>query len=394
MAALPYFTARQKVRLVRSLARRTSPAYVQFYVTARCHLACEQCNIVYADGDAPELTLDEIRAAAENLAAIGVCVVLLIGGEPFVRKDLPEIVEAFTRVGIHVRLQTAGLASRDALERCVAAGAHDISVSLDTLDPALQDRINGGFAGSWSRAIDVAATINEVFPANGTAFFGTVLMPSNVSHVPEVLEFATRIGWSVSLVPVHVSGPTRPRGFRALDADGSLAFTAENHERVRAVVKDLKARRRAGQHLYDSDEYLDDVVRFATGQPVRWRRRNGDVCDAPSLYFAIDPAGRVAPCCDYRLSEAFPVHDERFPTWFRDGVVHRASKPLVEACDGCMYGSYPEITVTSRFFVPLARRTLFFQSKRPALAKLSADEMRAIAAEIRARSAAAGRASS
>src|SRR5260370_30605680 len=107
---------------------------------------------------------------ADNLAAIGVCMVLLIGGEPFVRKDLPDIVKAFTERGIHVRMQTNGLATRKALEECVRNGAHDISISLDSLRPELQDTINGGFRQSRGPPPPSASVIHEVFPANGSAF--------------------------------------------------------------------------------------------------------------------------------------------------------------------------------------------------------------------------------
>ncbi len=100
-----YFTHRQKLRLARSLITKTSPAYVQYYITARCNLACEQCNIIYADGDNDEMNISQIRKVAENFAEIGVGMVLLIGGEPFVRRDLPEIIEAFVKNDIHVRPQ-------------------------------------------------------------------------------------------------------------------------------------------------------------------------------------------------------------------------------------------------------------------------------------------------
>ena len=63
-----YFNAEQKLRLARSLLTKTSPAYVQFYLTARCDLACEQCNIIYADADAQEMTLEQIRQMAYNLS--------------------------------------------------------------------------------------------------------------------------------------------------------------------------------------------------------------------------------------------------------------------------------------------------------------------------------------
>src|SRR6185295_18034517 len=162
-----YFNARQKLKLARSLVTKTSPAYVQYYITARCNLACEQCNIIYADGDSQEMNIRQIRRMAENFAEIGVCMVLLIGGEPFVRRDLPEIVEAFTKNDIHVRLQTNGAATEAMMQRCIDAGAHDISISLDSLNGAVQDTINGGFNHSWERAIETVSIVNKIFPSNG-----------------------------------------------------------------------------------------------------------------------------------------------------------------------------------------------------------------------------------
>ena len=63
-----YFNTTQKIRLAKSLITKTSPAYVQFYITARCNLSCEQCNIIYADADSQEMSIDHIRAMATNMA--------------------------------------------------------------------------------------------------------------------------------------------------------------------------------------------------------------------------------------------------------------------------------------------------------------------------------------
>jgi MoaA/NifB/PqqE/SkfB family radical SAM enzyme len=383
---MAYFNTRQKLRLANSLVTKTAPAYVQFYVTARCNLACEQCNIIYADGDSREVNLAQIRKIAENLAEIGVCMVLLIGGEPFVRRDLPRIVEAFVDNDIHVRLQTNGLASEEMLQRCVDAGGHDISISLDSLDGAVQDTINGGFRQSWEKAIRTIAVVNRIFPADGTAFFGTVLMPRNLEHIVDVLEFATAIGWGVSLVPAHVSTPDRPQGFRTFDDDGLCRFLPSSYPRVRQVLDDLKVLRRRGLNLYDSDEYLDDVYRFIAGEPIRWRRRNHDVCDSPSLYFAIQPDGNVNPCCDFKLDVAYPAYAADFPSRWRSGEIHRAVYAYTRACAGCMYGSYPEITITARYLKPLLARAVFFNRRtRNLLKRLSADEMLRIARDIHAR---------
>jgi len=383
---MTYFNTSQKIKLARSLITKTSPAYVQFYMTARCNLACEQCNIIYADGDSNEMNIHQIRRMAENFADIGVCMVLLIGGEPFARRDLPEIIEAFVENGIHVRMQTNGLATREMMQRCVDVGGHDISISLDSLSPTVQDRINGGFDKSWERAIRTISLVNEIFPANGTAFFGTVLMPRNLEHIPDVLEFAAGIGWGVSLVPAHVATPDRPRGFRTFDDSNVCRFHPSMYPRLREIIDELKVLRNSGLPLYDSDEYLDDVYRFLAGEPIRWRRRNHDVCDSPQLYFAVEPNGNINPCCDYKLGSYHPVFDPGFPDLYRSGSLHRQVYEYTRHCDGCMYGSYPEITITARFVKPMVARFRFFNLETEGLLKkLSEAEMLEIARDVHAR---------
>ena len=86
------FSIKQKFNLAKNAITKSAPVYVQFYITSRCNLACEQCNIIYADAKHQEMNIAQINKLAENLKKIGVTVVLLIGGEPFVRKDIHQIV--------------------------------------------------------------------------------------------------------------------------------------------------------------------------------------------------------------------------------------------------------------------------------------------------------------
>src|SRR5262245_37089705 len=147
------FSSLSKGSLARAALFHDVPIYVQFYVTARCNLTCKQCNIIYANSDVRECTVDEIKRIADNFAKLGVAMVLLTGGEPFVREDLPDIIRAFESRGVHVRMQTNGLAGEEQIHAAVEAGGRDISISLDSLWPATQDDINGGFKKSWYAAI-------------------------------------------------------------------------------------------------------------------------------------------------------------------------------------------------------------------------------------------------
>lgn len=359
------FDAAQTARIARGILTKSTPLYVQFYVTARCNLTCEQCNIIYANSDVRECTLAEVERIAENLAEIGVAIVLLTGGEPFVRQDLPEIVRAFMRRGIHVRMQTNGLASEEALARCVEYGAHDISISLDSLDAARQDSINGGFPGSWRRALTTVSKVTRTLPSKGSfAAFGCVLSHHNLDDVPDVIRFGSEIGWYTSLVPLHTTSQHKPMNFRTYDA--SLKFRPEHYPRVDALMGKVKAMKNAGALLYDSDEYLDDITRFVRGDATLWRGRNGGVCDSPALYFAILPNGDFAVCCDHRLpGRPVPTQDPGFPKAYRDGAFRRRVEDVAGACVGCMFGSYPEITITARWWSAAFERLQVFLAGEP-----------------------------
>ena len=94
------FSLKSNATLARSSLIQDRPVYVQFYITARCNLTCQQCNIIYSNSDVRECSIYEIEKIAENFAKMGVAIVLLTGGEPFVRKDLPEIIKAFELIGM------------------------------------------------------------------------------------------------------------------------------------------------------------------------------------------------------------------------------------------------------------------------------------------------------
>ena len=377
---MAYFKFQQKLSLLRGVVTRNAPLYVQYYITARCNLACQQCNIIYAHADVPEIGLDKIKTVAKNLKKIGTSIVLLIGGEPFIRHDLPDIVRIFNDEGIHIRIQTNGLASKDQLEKCVDAGAKDISISLDSLNVEKQESINGGYKSSFLKAIQSIENVNSIFPEDGSAFFGTVLMPENLHDIPNVIRFASAIGWGVSLVPAHVTLPSKPMGFRTYDQ--GLNFPESLYGEVKSVLEECRNLRKKGFNLYDSDEYLDDIYRFLTKQPIQWRRRNSGVCDSPNLYFAIEPNGHMAPCCDFRLEHPIPVYDPEFPNWYRDRIVHKEVLKFTKECSGCMYGSYPEMTITARFLRPFIHRAILFSKKKNPLPKLNLDEILEVAERI------------
>jgi MoaA/NifB/PqqE/SkfB family radical SAM enzyme len=358
------FSKKSKISLAKAAIFQNSPVYVQFYITARCNLTCEQCNIIYANSDVRECSLDEINRIADNFEKMGVAIVLLTGGEPFARRDLPEIIRAFESRGIHVRMQTNGFASEEQIAKVVEAGGKDISISLDSLSPEKQDNINGDFSKSWHKALNTMALFTKYLPKqNSFASLGCVFQPKNMQDIEQVVEFGTAASWHTSLVPVHVTDYANPRGFRTFDQ--SLKFKPQQYEAADGIIEKIREMRNQGYLLYDSDEYLDNIKLFIKDHSLTWRRRNKNICDSPNLYFAILPNGEFSPCCDYRLKNSYPIYDKNFINTYKNKVWREEVKNVVKNCEGCMYGSYPEITISMRFMQAKLQRIKTFITSPP-----------------------------
>lgn len=111
---------------------RVISAYL--HVTQRCNLTCAGCYSLDEHrnslADAP---LSDIKHALESLAAAGVMQVIVSGGEPFLREDLPEIVEHAKRtcgIASITVLSNGTRMTEDALER-LAPNVDCVSVSFD-----------------------------------------------------------------------------------------------------------------------------------------------------------------------------------------------------------------------------------------------------------------------
>jgi MoaA/NifB/PqqE/SkfB family radical SAM enzyme len=377
------FSTKSKLSLVKATLFQNTPVYVQFYITARCNLTCEQCNIIYANSDVRECSIDEIREIAKNLSEIGVAIILLTGGEPFARKDLAEIIYEFESKGIHVRMQTNGFATEDQIKSAIQAGGKDISISLDSLDFEKQDKINGGFKKSWYKAIETISLFTKYLPKkNSFASLGCVLQKQNINDIQSVIEFGTRIGWHTSLVPIHVTEQTKPMGFRTFDQ--KLKFLPDDYEAVNEIIEKVREMRNQGYLLYDSDEYLDNIKLFIQNKAITWRDKNKGVCDSPNLYFAVLPNGEFAPCCDHRLSNSYPIYDEKFINFYKDIEWRNEVKKITSNCEGCMYGSYPEMSISMRFmFAKIQRIKTFFITPPEKKWPISYEKLIEIAVEIK-----------
>ena len=85
----------------------------------------------------------KFRGSSSCLYRDGVRFVLVQGGEPLLRRDLPEILEDLSAIGFHLTLITNGTKITASLVERLGRLPVAISVSLDTLDREKYRRIRG-----------------------------------------------------------------------------------------------------------------------------------------------------------------------------------------------------------------------------------------------------------
>ena len=192
--------------LVDAFNRRIS--YLRLSVTDRCDLRCSYC-MPEAMQFLPRkdvLSLEELHKLALAFIERGVTKIRLTGGEPLVRRDMIELVQAIGRKlgdGLdELTLTTNGTQLEKFAGPLFDAGVRRINVSLDTMDSALfeqlsrRDRLNHVLRG-----IAAAKDAGLKVKLNTVALKGL-----NEEEIPFLVEWAHAHGHEITLIEVMPLG--------------------------------------------------------------------------------------------------------------------------------------------------------------------------------------------
>ena len=126
---------------------------VVWNVTQRCNLRCVHCYAHSKDMEYKnELTTEEGKALIDDLAEFGSPVILFSGGEPLMRKDLPELVSYARSKGIRAVISTNGtMITEEMAKKLKDIGLSYVGISLDGMRET-NDKFRG-IEGSFDKAL-------------------------------------------------------------------------------------------------------------------------------------------------------------------------------------------------------------------------------------------------
>jgi radical SAM protein with 4Fe4S-binding SPASM domain len=309
------------------------------YTNRSCNLSCTHCFL----GDwetRRELTPREIQRVLEEGRALGVERFYFTGGEPFLRRDILELIRYVTEdlKSELVILTNGTLLTGRLLEglREVRTARLAIQVSLEGPREEINDAVRG--KGSFRKAVE---GIRNLIRIGMTPVVATVLTRANAGTIEEMPAFLASLG--VRHFHVHWlyrEGRAKERGE---EFDLPPRELAEVMERLK---------RKAREHRVTLDNLESLRMRVETK-----RGRKNDLCHSCYEMLSVDSDGAVYPCAPFTGREEFrlgTLRDESLERLWRGSgkaaEIRAATVAEKEACSlcplrhlcggGCFFRSY------------------------------------------------------
>jgi len=281
-----------------------APRRIYWEVTRACDLACRHCRAEAMPCPSPdELTTAEALRLLDELGRFGTPPPHLIvtGGDPLKRSDLPALVEHAVGLGLPVSVapSATGLLTRQRLQALRAAGVEAMSLSLDGSTAGRHDGLRG-VPGTFARTVEAA---RDVVESGIRLQINTLVTAETLDDLGEIHRRVSSLGaqrWSLFfLVPVGRGRLLDPitacecemlfHWVYGLSRGGgpAIATTEAPHYR-RLALQRLKYEGLTGDEIRRQPLWRGLGIRDGNG--IMFVSHTGEIC--PSGFFPL-PAGNV-----------------------------------------------------------------------------------------------------
>ena len=213
-------------------------------VTDRCNLRCQYCmpeeEYVWLPRE-EILHFEEVSRLVDVFITLGVDKVRLTGGEPLLRRDVPELIKLLAAKPAlrDLALTTNGVLLAEQAESLKVAGLGRVTVSLDTLSPerftALTRRT------THDRVLEGIAAVPRV-GFTDTKIDTVVIRGVNDDEIADLIEFGKTVPAEVRFIEyMDVGGATRWSWDRVMSRAQMLETLERRYGRIEPVIEQSTA---------------------------------------------------------------------------------------------------------------------------------------------------------
>jgi pyrroloquinoline quinone biosynthesis protein E len=266
------------------------PLWLLAELTYRCPLQCPYCSnpLDFAKQE-KELTTAQWIKVFEEAREMGAVQIGFSGGEPLVRKDLPELIRAARDLGFYTNLITSGIGlTEKKIDAFAEAGLDHIQISFQASDETLNAALAGN-AKAFRQKLDMAKAVK----AHGYPMvLNFVLHRHNIDQIDKIIDL------SIELEADDVELATcQFYGWAQLNREGLLP-TREQIARAENVVHQYREKMAGTGNLanllFVTPDYYEE-------------RPKGCMGGWGAIFLSVTPEGMALPCHSARqLPVEFP----------------------------------------------------------------------------------------
>jgi len=173
------------------------PDFVQINFTFQCNLRCKMCDmqkqmeINKRENKQIEIDTALCRKIIEDTKELGTNSIIFLGGEPFVRGDLFELVEYAKSFNLETILVTNGVLLNDKnIKNCFESGVNWLSISMDAASEQVFSQIRG--QNVFKTIVDNVRNLNRLKKQENREFPKVVVvctvMNDNLEELVQVVD--------------------------------------------------------------------------------------------------------------------------------------------------------------------------------------------------------------
>ena len=294
-----------------------SPYRMDLAITYRCNNDCLHCYNArprsYRELDTPSW-----YRIIDQLWDLAIPHIVFTGGEPTLRKDLPQLITYAEKKGQITGINTNGrnLAKKEYLQTLVDAGLDHIQITLESVNPQIHDQMVN-FKGAWNQTVE---GIRNAASAGVYMMTNTTMLTTNVHTIADTLDFLAELGVpTVGLNALIYSGK------------GSQVGTGLRENQLAELLEMAKEK---------TTQHQQKMIWYTPTQYCRFNPLTHELgiksCSAALYNMCIEPDGAVLPCQSYYQSLGNILEKPWKEIWQHPLAVSlRERRNLPEKCQGC-----------------------------------------------------------
>jgi MoaA/NifB/PqqE/SkfB family radical SAM enzyme len=201
-----------------------------------CNLHCRHCFTARFEKKARSLTPADLKKFSDEAHELGLCQLVLSGGEPLVLKDLRDVIAALQPDKFHLSMSSNGFfLTKEMAKNLKSWGLDKVKISVDDFDEAAHDA-NRNRKGAFRKAMDA------LFNAKEAGL--NVVMQSLITHqncrterTVDLAKFAQENGFVVDVMIAHAVGEWEAKHEMLID-EQDAAFMRKVNEQYPALHRD------------------------------------------------------------------------------------------------------------------------------------------------------------